>query len=130
MARGSMRATETPVFVETESLQIADHVVQVAHGGTSNDDNLRTLCSQCNNKRSKRAKPEANPADSLIPDSLIPDSLIPEESMRFTPVPGDSLRSTPDDRRSESRVDLRLALQKRSSICTTGTCLTTRSALC
>jgi hypothetical protein len=65
-----------------DKLQI-DHITMVAHGGTSDDDNLRTLCSQCNNKRSKAAKSEANPADSLnpIPSTLIPDSPNPENGI-------------------------------------------------
>lgn len=36
----------------TENLTI-DHIVLVSLGGTSNDDNLRTLCKQCNCKRPK-----------------------------------------------------------------------------
>lgn len=57
----------------TENLQI-DHIQLVSNGGTGDDDNLRTLCAQCNNKRSKKQESGANPADSLIPDSLIPDT--------------------------------------------------------
>lgn len=50
-----------------EKLQI-DHIVMVAYGGTSDDDNLRTLCSQCNNKRSKSPVNSLNPlTDSLNP---------------------------------------------------------------
>jgi len=65
-----------------EGLQI-DHIILVSQGGTSNDDNLRTLCAQCNNKRSKACSTQdlsqSNPADSglLTPSSLTPDSLNP-----------------------------------------------------
>lgn len=69
-----------------ENLQI-DHIRLVSDGGTSDDDNLRTLCAQCNNKRSKKPKSQANPADPLsldsgflIPDSGFTDSPIPESS--------------------------------------------------
>lgn len=74
-----------------EKLQI-DHIVMVAHGGSSNDEDLRTLCSQCNNKRSKSPKPQINRADSLnlIPLTLNPitDSLNPITSTPSTPLSG------------------------------------------
>jgi hypothetical protein len=59
----------------------------VSNGGDSSDDNLRTLCAQCNNKRSKTGKSEVNRADSLIPDSLTPESKpTPDKPARFDPV--------------------------------------------
>lgn len=67
----------------TEDLQI-DHIVKVCEGGTSIDDNLRTLCAQCNNKRSKKRATQdlsqSNPADSLNPEPLTlnPEPDLPE----------------------------------------------------
>lgn len=80
-----------------ESLQI-DHIVMVAHGGSSDDDNLRTLCAQCNNKRSKgRANPDqsqTNPADS---PSLIPLSPSQSESTDVDSSPEPAAPDSDDD---------------------------------
>lgn len=74
----------------TDRLSV-DHIVPVSKGGTSDDDNLRTMCIRCNTSRGNRMKDDDKmmlsqgqddkhapcPTDSLIPDSLIPDSLSP-----------------------------------------------------
>lgn len=65
-----------------------DHVVPVSKGGSSDDENLQTLCQACNISKGNRPQADIKSiasrgriddektthADSLIPDSLIPDS--------------------------------------------------------
>lgn len=71
----------------TENLQI-DHIDPVSQGGSSSDDNLRTLCGQCNNKRSKsppmRDSSAPYRADSLNPE---PITLNPEPLTSGTHCP-------------------------------------------
>lgn len=62
------------LFCNSNSNLQIDHIKLVSHGGTSDDNNLRTLCAQCNNKRSKKLVRRINRALTLNP---ITDSLNP-----------------------------------------------------
>ena len=79
----------------TENLHI-DHVVPIAAGGSSDDDNLQVLCAACNTKKRNKVNYEVSQQrdpvnvdstldrksqqSALNPDVLNPDSLNPEGS--------------------------------------------------
>lgn len=78
-----------------ESLTI-DHIIERCDGGTSADDNLRTLCLSCNCKRPNKRKQDTFYDTAMIDESLIYDSdtksvLIPDS---FNLIP-DSLNLKP-----------------------------------
>jgi hypothetical protein len=79
------------VICKSKSELQIDHVNPVCNGGTSVDNNLRTLCAQCNNKLSKRRPPQVSPqikrADSglLTPDSLNPLPVVEVQSVGAPP---------------------------------------------